>query len=161
MANRTKLTKEKRAKFLRILVDSGGHVTKAARAVALARGYMYQVRERDPQFAADWDAAIEEGTENLEREAYRRAFKGTRKPVFQGGELVGHIQEYSDTLTIFLLKGRRPTVYRDQAVVEHNLTGALTIDATMAGLSTDALEQIEAILAREAAVATDASQVLP
>lgn len=38
----------------------------------------------------------------------RRAWKGTRKPVFHKGVVVGHIREYSDTLGMFLVKAKRP-----------------------------------------------------
>ncbi len=47
-------------------------------------------------------------------EAVRRAVEGTEKPVYQQGRLVGHVQEYSDTLLIFLLKGRRPEKYGEK-----------------------------------------------
>ena len=57
----------------------------------------------------------------LEAEALRRALKGTEKPVYQNGKQVGAIREYSDLLLIFLLKARRPTVYRENARLE--LTG--------------------------------------
>lgn len=150
MANRTKLTPKKRALFLQSLVETGGHVTASCRAIGMTKQRLYEIRAKDTDFASEWDAAVEEGTENLEKEAFRRAYEGTCKPVYQGGQYVGDVQEYSDTLMIFLLKGRRPAVYRDQAVVEHNHTGALTVDATLAGLSTQALEKIEAILAAEA-----------
>lgn len=108
----THFTPEKQAKFLKVLSE-GGSVTKAAAAVKIVRLTAYNLRENNPEFAAAWDAAIEAGTDLLEDEAHRRAFKGVRKPIYQGGKLAGHVTEYSDTLTIFLLKGRRPEKYRD------------------------------------------------
>lgn len=54
----------------------------------------------------------------LEREAFRRAHTGTLKPIYQGGEKVGSVREYSDTLMIFLLKGARPQKYRENHKVE-------------------------------------------
>jgi hypothetical protein len=42
------------------------------------------------------------------REAWRRAVKGCRKPVYQGGQLVGYVREFSDLLLIFLIKAARP-----------------------------------------------------
>lgn len=59
--------------------------------------------------------------DRLEREAMRRAHEGVRKPVYQGGKRVGFIQEYCDTLLIFLLKGLRPEKYREW--FEHAGTG--------------------------------------
>ena len=49
----------------------------------------------------------------MEREAARRAYHGVEEPVFHKGEVCGSIRKYSDTLMIFLLKARRPEVYRD------------------------------------------------
>jgi hypothetical protein len=43
------------------------------------------------------------------------------KPVFQNGEQVGVIREYSDTLLIFLLKGHRPERFKDRR--ETQVTG--------------------------------------
>ena len=54
----------------------------------------------------------------MEREAYRRAVKGVEKPVYRGGQLVGTIREYSDSLLMFLLRARRPELYRDHSRVE-------------------------------------------
>ena len=45
--------------------------------------------------------------------------EGTKKPVFHQGKRVGGVQEYSDTLLIFLLKGTRPKKFRDNMKVEH------------------------------------------
>jgi len=50
----------------------------------------------------------------------RRAKDGTLRPVYQGGELVGHIREYSDTLGIFLLKSRRRHIYGERREIEHS-----------------------------------------
>lgn len=60
----------------------------------------------------------------LEDEARRRAVDGVDEPVFQGGELVGHVRRYSDRLLEFLLRGRRPTVYREGASVDVHLPGS-------------------------------------
>ena len=56
------------------------------------------IRGTPPEF----EDADEEVTETLEREATRRASKGTLKPVFYQGKVCGEIREYSDTLLIFL-----------------------------------------------------------
>lgn len=81
----------------------------------------YNWREEDPEFAAAWDKAKAIGLDALEDEATRRAFEGTEKPVFHLGSECGTIREYSDTLTIFLLKGGKPEKYRER--VSQELTG--------------------------------------
>lgn len=114
MANRTTRTPKKRKKFIASLRLSGGNVSRACKAEGVPRRTAYEWREQDEDFARDWDEAVSAGVDDLEEEARRRAFKGTRKPVYQGGERVGYIQEYSDTLLIFLLKGAKPDKYKDR-----------------------------------------------
>lgn len=97
---------------------SAGNVSKAAAHAGVSRQAAYLRRAEDRAFAARWDDAVEQSTDTLEAEAVRRARDGTDRPVYQSGELVGHVREYSDTLLIFLLKARRPQKYRDNARVE-------------------------------------------
>jgi hypothetical protein len=77
--------------------------------------------ERDETYQAWFSEAQDDVGDTLEREAIRRAHDGVRKPVYQGGKRVGFIQEYSDTLLIFLLKGLRPEKYRER--FEHSGPG--------------------------------------
>lgn len=79
---------------------SGATVAEACAAAGIGRRTAYDHRRRDEAFALRWADAVEEGTEALEREAIRRAMEG------------------SDTLLIFLLKARRPNVYRDRVSVD-------------------------------------------
>ena len=84
---------------------------RAANAAGVGRSTAYLWRQEDPEFAAKWDEAVAEGIDRLEDEAFRRAVKGVKRPVYRGGVLVGEITEYSDRLLMFLLKRRRPEVY--------------------------------------------------
>lgn len=93
-------------------------VTEACKSAGGRRSTAYDRRSKDAKFASAYADVEERSTELLEREAYRRAAVGVDKPVFQGGEQVGSIREYSDTLLIFLLKARRPDVYREHHQVE-------------------------------------------
>lgn len=114
-----KVTPEKKAAFCAALVASGGNVSRACQAIDVARITAYDWRSADPEFAAAWDKAKSIGLDSLEDEATRRAYEGTDKPVFYQGVQCGTIREYSDTLTIFLLKGGKPEKYRDNARFEH------------------------------------------
>jgi hypothetical protein len=116
---RTIRTPKTRAEFLEQLKVTC-NVTKACELSGLARTSAYEWRDDDKDFAAEWQKSLDVAADLLEEEAVRRARDGTRKPVFQGGELVGHVQEYSDTLMIFLLKGAKPKKYNDRLA----LTGA-------------------------------------
>ena len=122
-------------------------ISHACRAVGVNRSTAWRAREADEQFAADWDDAIEEGIDNAEQEAYRRAVTGFEEPVVHQGRLqhvfepyalpdgsTGHrpvldangqpvpltIRKHSDSLLSLYLKGRRKQVYADRT----ELTGA-------------------------------------
>lgn len=108
-----------------------GNVLRACRAAGVGRTTAYELREEAPDFRAAWDEALDEAMDRLEAEAWRRAVKGVRKPVYQQGLHVGDVQEYSDTLLIFLLKGGRPEKYRELKEVRHRLRGEVTVDASL------------------------------
>jgi transposase-like protein len=93
--NVSKVTPEKKAKFLSVLAE-GGSVTQAARAIGIACKNVYAWRNKDQQFKADWEDAVEQGTDCLKDEAVR----GTK--------------DHSNTLLIFLLKGRRKERYAER-----------------------------------------------
>jgi hypothetical protein len=95
-------------------------VSAAANLIALSRTAIYKTRENDAEFASQWDEAIEEGVEQLEDEARRRALHDIAEPVFYKGEECGSVRRYSDTLLIFLLKAHKPAKYKDRA----EITGA-------------------------------------
>ena len=114
---RTNRTPKRRAAFLEALKQTC-NITKACEESGLPRTSAYEWKAEDPEFATDWQKALDIAADLLEEEALRRAKEGTLKPVFQGGQLVGHIQEYSDTLMIFLLKGAKPKKYMDRLVQE-------------------------------------------
>jgi hypothetical protein len=91
---RTIRTPKKRHAFL-AAIAAGNSVSAACRAAGLGRSAAYSWRDDDGDFAGAWDEAIECGTERLEDEAIRRAL------------------ESSDTMLIFMLKARKPAVYRE------------------------------------------------
>lgn len=106
--------------FLEKLRDNP-NVSATARAVGVTPGVVYRLRETDASFAEAMDDALDEAYDKLEAEAHRRAFNGVKKPVHYKGARVDTIQEYSDTLLMFLLKGRRRKVFGDKSQLE--LTG--------------------------------------
>ena len=107
-----------RAVFLATLRTSA-NVRRSADAAKINRTTAYNWRDADPAFAAAWDGAIEDAVDTLEQEAWRRAHDGVEKPIYQQKELVGHVQEYSDALMMFLLKAHRPVKFRETIRAEH------------------------------------------
>lgn len=95
--------------FLRAL-EHGNSVSTACRLAGVSRATAYRARQRSPKFAQEWHDAWESGTDLLEDTAFERALAG------------------SDTLLIFLLKARRPEVFRENVRMEHDL-GKELLDA--------------------------------
>ena len=91
-----------------------GNVSAACRKAKISRTIAYELRQAAADFAERWEEAVETATDALEQEAWRRAVKGVRKPTgWYQGKPGGHVQEYSDTLLVLLLKANRPKKYRE------------------------------------------------
>ena len=119
MAARSTRTPKTAGKFLTALRE-GATVAGACKAAKIGRSTAYEWRGKDEDFAAAWDEALEDGTDALEDEAKRRGADGVDEPVFYQGKQVSTVTKYSDTLLMFLLKGRRPEKFKDR----HEHTGA-------------------------------------
>lgn len=91
-------------------------ITRAARAAAIDRQTHYDWLTGDEQYKAAFEDAKERAADTLEDEAVRRAHEGTKRPVTIAGKREV-VQEYSDTLLIFLLKAIRPEKYRERSEV--------------------------------------------
>jgi len=107
---RTKRTVNKKELFLKKLLLSLGNVSRACKLSKTGRTTFYEWKE-DSEFLCAYNDVLEEVVEMAESELFRRGVKGVRKPIFQGKKLVGHVQEYSDTCLIFLLKALKPEKY--------------------------------------------------
>jgi hypothetical protein len=108
-------------------IARGMTVKDAAESVGVGRRTIYSAAEQDPAFAEGMHQAYDESADVLEAEARRRAVDGTVRKKFHDGQPIidpetgqQYIErEYSDTLLIFLLKGRRPEVFGDRPKVDH------------------------------------------
>lgn len=96
------------------------NVSKACAAANISRDYAYDMKRADKAFSARWDEAYDRGYLKLEEEAQRRAFEGVDRPVYFKGLVVDSVKEYSDTLTMFLMKGRMRRVFGDKQEVTVN-----------------------------------------
>lgn len=111
-------TPERKNHVLQCMRD-GKTAKMAAKEVGVDRSTIFKSwLKQDAAFKAAWDEALEEGAEFYEDEVRRRATEGTLKPVYQQGELVGHIREFSDPLLIMATKARLPEKYRDRSDVK-------------------------------------------
>jgi hypothetical protein len=92
-------------------------VTAALTKAGASQSQLSRWREQDGAFLVREQTARDALADQLEAEAIRRAFKGVRTPVYQGGLLAGYITQYSDQLLTLMLKAMRPEKYRDRAEV--------------------------------------------
>lgn len=122
-----RMSDRKREAFIAALSISG-KVPDAARAAGYENipTQLYTLRRRDPEFAAEWDDAIQIAGDHLEAEAIRRAKEGVNEPIMYKGRVVGWKVNYSDQLLMMLLKGMNPSRHRDSRVhhdgtIDHNV----------------------------------------
>ena len=109
---RVKFILAKKAAFLEAYAKIGS-IGAAAKKTKISRRSHFRWMKSDPAYAAAFSVAEDRAIEAMELEARRRAVKGTVKPVFYKGTRCGGIREFSDVLLIFLLKAKRPAVYRE------------------------------------------------
>lgn len=124
----------------------GMSVSAAVKASGMGQTYLYERKKTDEEFAKDWDAAIEVGSDMIEDEIKRRGVDGWDEPLAFQGQLTGDVvRKYSDTLLIFLAKARRPEKFRDvqKLTVSGPNDGPIQIQ--------DARAEVEALLARKEA----------
>ncbi|MBF0185326.1 MAG: hypothetical protein HQM06_13200 [Magnetococcales bacterium] len=101
------ITARRKQIFLETLATCGV-VRRAAEVSGTTRKSLYTYRTSDPDFAEAWDIALQDFADRLEEAAHSRAVDGYEEPVFQGGQQVGTVRKYSDSLLLAMLRARRP-----------------------------------------------------
>lgn len=124
----------KKRKFLDAFAELGT-ITHAAAAAQVDRSTHYRWLADDPDYAQLFAEAEHRAIDAVEREILRRGLEGVEEPVFHGGQQVGSITRYSDTLLIFAAKGLRPEKYRERYDVHHVTESA--VDAEIRRLSAE------------------------
>jgi hypothetical protein len=114
-----------RRRFLEVYARVG-NIGEACRQANIGRATHYEWLA-DPEYRAAFETAKEEACDSLVEEARRRAHEGVEEPVYWQGAVVGTTRRYSDNLLMFLIKGQRPEVYRDQWKGELTHTGVMAI----------------------------------
>ncbi len=100
--------------FLVGYVQSMG-IRSAARLSGVSRQSHYEWMRGDPFYREHFHRAKVILADSAEEEVCRRAYAGHDTPIIYRGEIKGYYKSYSDTLAMFMLKGLRPEVYRDNA----------------------------------------------
>lgn len=108
-------------------------VYHAAIAAGISRRTAYELRGADDTFQQAWDDALKGHADLLEMSAYERALAG------------------DTVLTIFLLKGMKPNVYRDNVRVAHTGPDGGPVEVrNVEGAETALASRLVAILDRTA-----------
>ena len=108
------VTQEKLDQFIE-LYSSGYTSFAAARRVGLSTLAINRYKKKNPEFMARWQEAYDEFTHFLEGKAE---------------EMARNAMSTSPVMLIFMLKARKPSVYRDNVKMEH--TGSVTFAADFA-----------------------------
>lgn len=136
-----KLTDRRKRAFLNEL-RLHGIMARAARAASPRASARYGAlqtfkdeRERDPEFARQWDEAMQAAEAAIEHEIYRRAIEGWDEPVYGGRHkerIVGTVRKYSDPLLMFRARALLPA-YRETHGITVNKQVTHTVDAGVLG----------------------------
>ncbi len=100
--------------FLVGYVQSLG-IRSAARLSGVSRQTHYEWLRDDPLYREHFERAKRMLADSAEEEVCRRAYRGYDTPVIYRGKITGYYKSYSNTLAMFMLKGMKPAVYRDNA----------------------------------------------
>jgi hypothetical protein len=134
-------TPEKQQVFLKHLLKTG-NISASCQAAGINRDTVSKHRNKNEDFKRMMGEVLDASIDRLEQEAFRRAYTGVTKPIYQGGKCVGNIQEYSDTLLVTLLKAHLPKYQKIDLEVEDPKGDRFkVIDVTK--LPTELLEQLE------------------
>lgn len=155
----SKLTERRKRTFLAELARHG-IIVRAARAASPRASGKYGAvrtfadeRNRDAEFAAQWEEAMEAARADVEHELYRRAQEGWEEPIYGGRhkeKIVGTVTKYSDRLLELRAKALLPAYREISSVsvngrVTHNLDAGVLGDA-VAKVAVQMAESLRAAL---------------
>ena len=112
------------------LIASGLFISEICLQLDIGIGSIRRWRTEDKEFSEAYTDAESSVTDTIEKQAVRRARDGILSPVISKGQVVLIKNEetgiteplmqrqYSDALTMFLLKGRRREIYGDKKEID-------------------------------------------
>lgn len=153
-----KFTRAAQDLFIQVLEDTCSP-KQAAAAVGISRRLAFDYKQKDTEFRARWEKAVEAALDALLDEAYRRAAIGYEEPVIHGGQLstvtdptTGEprpltVRKHSDRLLEVLLKFRYGDQMADRLRVRVEESSGLDAAALLAMPSEDR-KALTALLAK-------------
>jgi hypothetical protein len=135
-----------RAAFLETLARSGV-VTDACREVQRSSQTAYALRNRDPLFAAGWDAALSKARARLADELFHRAVHGTVDQIWKDGEVVAERHRHDNRLSIAVLNRLDARCDRAERFGDPALRVAANWESYLAAMTEDRIADMQAMLA--------------
>lgn len=126
MGKRTTHLSAKHRDWKPIFLEAMRHLPNVAHAcekAVISREAAYEHREKDQQFAKDWEIAMQHGIDRLEKCAMDRACDGVPEGVWRTDESgrnvkVETVRKYSDSLMNLLLRAHKPDKYREKTAFD-------------------------------------------
>jgi hypothetical protein len=138
-------TPEARAAFLETLAKSGV-VTDACREVQRSSQAAYALRNRDPLFAAGWDAALWKARARLADDLFHRAVHGTVDQIWKDGAVVAERHHHDNRLSIAVLNRLDARCDRAQRMADPALRVAANWETYLSALAEDRTAELTAMV---------------
>lgn len=113
--NRPKPPTAKQRRSFVAALECGWSIRRACIDSGIPRRTAYDLRDRNAEFARQWDDALVAGLEVLEDEAVRRAVEGVEDFRLDRHGDEHPVRRYSDGILTFLMKHRMRAKYGDRA----------------------------------------------
>lgn len=113
------------------MTQRGMFLSEISQSLDIAQSTIRRWREQDAEFGQQFEDALSAYMDTVEKEAVRRAVEGIMEPVVSQGRVVMdpqapgqplRVRKYSDSLMMFILRGRRRDVYGDKREVDQKTT---------------------------------------
>jgi hypothetical protein len=141
-------TPDKQRLFLERFAECGV-VSEACLAAGMSARAAYNLRDRDPLFAAGWDAACVKARPRLADEAFSRAMTGVVERIYKDGVVVAERHRHDNRLTMAVLARLDARLDRAAAEGAPHLDLAARWDEFLAALGEDRRADVAALLAPE------------
>lgn len=139
-------TPEKMRRFHERLAECGV-VKEACEAAGMSARSAYNLRDRDPVFAAGWEAACVKARPRLADEAFSRSMNGVVERIYRDGMVVAERHRYDNRLTMAVLNRLDSRLDRAEHRGSPHLAVAEHWDEYLAALGEGRREDAMALLA--------------
>lgn len=147
-------TPDKMRRFLERFAECGV-IVEACHAAGMSGRSAYNLRDRDPLFAAGWEAAQVMARPKLADEAYSRSMNGVVERIYKDGAIVAERHRYDNRLTMAVLTRLDSRIDRAEEKGAAHLALVARWDEYLAALEEDRREDGLALLAGPAAAAAE------